>query len=64
MADLTVREHEILKFLGQALTNKEIAQAIGVSPETVKSHLQRIYAKLGVSNRTEAMRLFYSSQRD
>jgi DNA-binding NarL/FixJ family response regulator len=63
MATLTAREREILKLLSEAMSNKEIAQVMGLSPETVKSHLQRIYAKLGVSTRAEAMRLFYASHK-
>lgn len=64
LATLTPREREILRLLSEAMSNKEIAQAMGLSPETVKSHLQRIYAKLGVSTRAEAMRLFYAGQQD
>lgn len=58
LSRLTAREQEILRLLSQAKANKEIAREIGLSPETVKFHLQRIYAKLGVSGRAEAMRLF------
>jgi DNA-binding NarL/FixJ family response regulator len=60
LAMLTAREHEILTHLSGAMSNKEIAEKIGLSPLTVKSHLQRIYEKLGVRTRAEAMRLFYS----
>ncbi len=59
LAGLTAREREILALLGRAMSNKEIADTMRVSPETIKSHLQRIYAKLEVSSRAEAMRLFY-----
>jgi DNA-binding NarL/FixJ family response regulator len=57
---LTAREREILTHLSGAMGNKEIAEKVGLSPLTVKSHLQRIYAKLGVRTRAEAIRLFYS----
>lgn len=56
---LTNKEREILKYLSDPMSNKEIAQAMGLSPETIKSHLQRIYTKLGVGSRAEAMRIFY-----
>lgn len=60
LATLTAREREILTHLSGAMSNKEIAEKIGLSPLTVKSHLQRIYEKLGVRTRAEAMRLFYN----
>lgn len=51
---LTKRENEVLKQLAFGLTNKEIAQALGISYETVKEHVQHILRKLGVSDRTQA----------
>jgi LuxR family maltose regulon positive regulatory protein len=51
---LSVREKEILKFLAAGLTNREIADRLVISPETVKKHSASIYAKLAVGNRTEA----------
>lgn len=48
------REQEVLKLLAAGLTNREIAEALVISPETVKKHTASIYGKLGVSNRTEA----------
>ena len=51
---LTHREREILSFLIVGRTNREIAAELNVSVATVKAHLSNIYAKLGVSNRTEA----------
>jgi len=63
ITNLTAREREILSHLGEAMSNKEIAQAMNLSPETVKSHLQRIYAKLGVGSRAEAIRLFFEQLR-
>jgi DNA-binding NarL/FixJ family response regulator len=59
LTTLTAREREILTHLSGAMGNKEIASKVGLSPLTVKSHLQRIYAKLGVRTRAEALRLFY-----
>jgi LuxR family maltose regulon positive regulatory protein len=48
------REQEVLKLIAAGLTNREIADTLIISPETVKKHTSSIYAKLGVSNRTEA----------
>lgn len=52
---LSEREIEVIRLLGQALPNKKIARALGLSPETVKWHLSHIYSKLGVSSRDEAV---------
>ncbi|WP_372659244.1 LuxR C-terminal-related transcriptional regulator [Hydrogenophaga sp.] len=52
---LSEREHEILRALANAMSNKRIAQALGVSPETVKWHLKNVYAKLGVYGRDDAV---------
>jgi DNA-binding NarL/FixJ family response regulator len=51
---LTKREKEVLKQLAFGLTNKEIAQALGISYETVKEHVQHVLRKIGVSDRTQA----------
>ena len=53
---LTPREKEVLQLLAQGLPNKQIAQRIGISENTVKYHISSIYSKLGASNRTEAVR--------
>jgi DNA-binding NarL/FixJ family response regulator len=52
--DLTEREQQVLKYVAKGYINKEIAEALGVSPETVRSHLKNIYEKLHVRSRTEA----------
>jgi DNA-binding NarL/FixJ family response regulator len=52
---LSPREQEILKLIAKGLSNSEVATAIGVSRATVRTHLEHIYAKLEVSNRTEAV---------
>jgi DNA-binding NarL/FixJ family response regulator len=52
--DLTPREIEILKLLSKGPTNKEIGQALGISENTVKNHVNSIIEKLEVSDRTEA----------
>ena len=51
---LTKRESEVLKQLALGLSNKEIAQALSISYETVKEHVQHILRKVGVSDRTQA----------
>ena len=54
---LTPREREVLELLADGLPNKQIALRLGMSPETVKFHVAQISGKLGVSNRTEAVRV-------
>jgi LuxR family maltose regulon positive regulatory protein len=51
---LTQREEEVLELLAAGLTNREIAQALVISPGTVKKHAGNIYGKLGVGGRTQA----------
>lgn len=53
-APLTQRESEVLRQLALGLTNKEIAQSLHISYETVKEHVQHILRKIGVSDRTQA----------
>jgi DNA-binding CsgD family transcriptional regulator len=52
---LTTRERRVAELLVQGRANREIADALILSPETVKSHVSRILRKLGVSNRAEAV---------
>ena len=56
LPSLTPREEQVLELLGRGLSNKEIAKAIGVSPETVKDHVERVYQKLEVRDRLGAVR--------
>jgi DNA-binding CsgD family transcriptional regulator len=51
----TLRETEVIRWLLQGKSNEEIATILGISPRTVQTHLQRIYQKLGVSSRTQAI---------
>jgi DNA-binding CsgD family transcriptional regulator len=53
-AALTPREREVLTLVGEGLRNAEIAEALWVSPATVRKHLENIYEKLGVHTRTAA----------
>ena len=52
---LSEREINVLKLLAQGKSNKEIGSALFISEGTVKSHLKRIFRKLGVMSRTEAI---------
>lgn len=51
---LTERETDVLRMLAQGKSNKEIAQALNVGEQTVKSHVSHILDKLGISSRTQA----------
>jgi DNA-binding CsgD family transcriptional regulator len=52
---LTTREREILALLADGLGNKQIAARLGISTNTVKTHLELLFDKLGVSSRAEAV---------
>lgn len=54
---LTGRELTILRSAASGNENKEIATQLGISTETVKSHMARIFGKLGARNRTDALRI-------
>ena len=51
---LSERELEVLQYLAEGLTNREIANQLYLSLNTVKVHTRNIYGKLGVNNRTQA----------
>ncbi len=53
---LTARELEVIQLMAQGLANKQIALKLGISEHTVKFHLSALYAKLGISSRTEAVK--------
>jgi LuxR family maltose regulon positive regulatory protein len=53
-APLSSREIEVLRLIAAGLTNREIAESLSISPETVKRHTAGIFGKLGAGNRTEA----------
>ena len=55
---LTKREKELLELLSKGLLYKEIAQELGITIGTVKQHIHKIYDKLQVNNKTEAINLF------
>jgi DNA-binding NarL/FixJ family response regulator len=60
---LTIREGEVLSWLSKGKTNRDIAQILGLSPRTVDKHLEQIYAKLGVENRTAAAAIAANASR-
>ncbi|HEY0836083.1 MAG TPA: response regulator transcription factor, partial [Azospirillum sp.] len=53
---LTPRERDILRLLCDGLSNKEIARSLGLQEITVKTHLRNVFPKLGVSNRSQALK--------
>ena len=55
LAGLSDRESEVLEALCQGMSNKEIAEVLFVSPETIKSHVSTLIGKLGVKDRTQAV---------
>jgi DNA-binding NarL/FixJ family response regulator len=55
MPDLTTRQWELLRLLARGHTNTEIARELVVSVSTVRKHLENIFARLGVTNRTAAI---------
>jgi LuxR family transcriptional regulator, maltose regulon positive regulatory protein len=53
--NLSVRERMIVRLMGHGLTNKMIARQLSIAPETVKSHAKRIFWKLAVQTRAQAV---------
>jgi DNA-binding NarL/FixJ family response regulator len=55
MSVLTPRERQVLRLVAAGLSNREVAAALYLAPGTVRKHLENIYAKLDVRNRTAAV---------
>ena len=55
VGDLSLRESEVLHWVSKGKNNTDIAVIMGISLSTVKKHLEHIYNKLGVENRTSAV---------
>jgi DNA-binding NarL/FixJ family response regulator len=56
---LTERERDVLRLLAEGQTNAQIADRLSVQESTVKFHVQNIFQKLGVANRTEAAQVYF-----
>ena len=56
---LTAREAEVLSLIATGRTNTQIADALVISPSTVKTHINNIFAKTGISDRAQAVRYAY-----
>ncbi|MFC4015231.1 response regulator [Nonomuraea purpurea] len=61
LSSLTARELQVLRLVGHALSNKEIAERMSVSESTVKTHLNRVMGKLGLTSRAQVVVLSYDS---
>lgn len=60
LSALSPRESEVLEHMARGLSNREIANALEITPATVKRHVEVILRKLDVENRTQASAVFWS----
>jgi DNA-binding NarL/FixJ family response regulator len=59
--DLSIREIQVLQLVAEGWTPGEVGQRLFIAPKTVSSHMQRIFAKLGVHTRAQAVALAYEA---
>jgi DNA-binding CsgD family transcriptional regulator len=59
---LTRREHEVLALIAAGHTNREMAESLVVSPETVKTHVRHVLNKFGVARKTEICALIHGAR--
>ena len=63
LTNLTPRQCEILEFMSQGLTNKEIARKMGLSDGTIRAHVAAIFRTMGVRNRLQATKIYFEKSR-
>ena len=62
-APLTLREHEVVRWISEGKSNRDVAKLLGISLRTVEKHVENIMRKLRVENRTAAVMAWIQSQR-
>jgi DNA-binding NarL/FixJ family response regulator len=61
VASLTARERQVVQLVAEGLANKTVANRLGISARTIEGHLNHVFAKLGVTSRTELVRFALSN---
>ncbi len=62
LPELSAREREVVELVVEGLRNKDVAERLGISEKTVKTHLTHVYQRLGVSTRSDMIAAFKASQ--